>query len=257
MAIDWEPTMRLNSFKTGAALLAALLFSASVIAEGPQESGFFEDYSGLEELADSPGVFVYAKPGYEEAVRDVTTIILPGPEIFISPDSKYQGLRADDMKVLADTMRSAMFVAFEDGYQIADNPGPNTLVVRMAVSNLKVHKRPKRLFQYLPPAYVATPLKRTLLDDVAKNLILSEAVLETESVDAETGEVLGQLHVPIGVYAVKTDLPEGVESWAELEVRMELTARRLRCRLDNARVAVEARVNCLEAISLSDGSKTH
>ena len=230
----------------------AFSFSFMAHADAPAESGFLDDYSKLEASSKLEGVFIYARPGYEDVVKNVTAIIIPQPELFIAPDSKYKGLKANEIKEIADLMRSAMFLAFEDGYQIADNSGPNTIVYRMALTNLHMHKRPRRLFQYLPPAYLATAAKRKLLDDMAKNIVLAEAVFEAEITDAISGEILGQLILPLGVAAQKSDLPEDVESWAELEIRMALAARRIRCRLDNAKIDPNQRVDCLVEITLED-----
>ncbi len=233
-------------------VLIAFSFSFMAHADAPAESGFLDDYSKLEASSQLEGTFIYARPGYEDIVKDVTAIIIPQPEIFIAPDSKYRGLKADEMKEIADLMRSALFLAFEGGYQIADSSGPNTIVYRMALTNLHMHKRPRRLFQYLPPAYLATAAKRKLLDDMAKNIVFAEAVYEGEITDAISGEILGQLVIPLGVAAQKSDLPEGVESWAELEIRMALAAKRIRCRLDNAKIDPDQRVDCLVEITIED-----
>jgi hypothetical protein len=233
-------------------VFAGLIFAFAAQADGPLESGFLDDYSKLQPAPNLEQSFRYARPGYDDIVKDVTAVVFPQPEIFVAPDSKYRGLKADEMKEIADMMRSAMFVAFENGYQIAENPGPDTIIVRMALTNLQMHKRPRRLFQYLPPAYLATAAKRKLLDDMAKNIVLSEAVFEAETIDAASGEILGQLVVPLGAAAQRSGLPESIESWAELDARMELTARRLRCRLDNAKQEPDKRLDCFKEITLED-----
>jgi hypothetical protein len=251
--------MMVNKSVSMLLVFAGLIFSFTAQADGPLESGFLDDYSKLQPIAKvessftfAENSFVYARPGYEDIVKSVTAVVIPQPEIFIAPDSKYRGLKADDMKAIADSMRSAMFMAFEDGYQIADNPGPNTIIVRMALTNLQMKKRPRRLIQYLPPAYLATAAKRALLDDMAKNIVLSEAVFETETIDPASGETLGQLVVPVGELAQTSELPGKLESWAELDARMMLTARRLRCRLDNSKREPDQWVNCIAEITLDD-----
>ena len=192
---------------------------------------------------------MYARPGWEETVRETRTVVLPQPEIFLAPDSKYKGMKPDDMKALADSLRSSMFVALADGFQIADNPGPDTLVLRVALTNMHLKKKGRiPLIGYLPPAYIAGSAKRMWLNDFAKNILLTEAVVEMEILHGESGEILGQLVAELG----DREVAEGFASWEDLQAATMVAGLRLRCRLDNAKFEPELRVNCLEAITLDD-----
>jgi len=232
--------------------LALCTLALCAAAANAENSGFLDDYSRLAPTPVHDEIMFYAKPEYESIVADVTTVVIAQPEIFISPDSKYRGIKPDDMKRIADVLQAAMYGSFEDGYRIAVNPGPESIIIRTAISNLKMKKRPKRLFQYLPPAFVATTLKRTLLDDIAKNILLTEAVLEIESVDGDTGEVLGQLVVPIGAAMEKNEFPKKLQSWDEMAARMALASTRLRCRLDNVKLDESERLDCFTAVTMND-----
>jgi hypothetical protein len=215
----------------------------------PVDSGFFDDYSKLEPT-DAVGLsYMYARPGWEEIVRETRTVVLPQPEIFLAPDSKYKGMKPDDMKALADSLRSGMFVALADGFQIADNPGPDTLVLRVALTNMHLKKKGRiPLIGYLPPAYIAGTAKRMWLNDFAKNVLLTEAVVEMEILHGESGEILGQLVAELG----DREVAKGFASWEDLQAHTMVAGLRLRCRLDNAKFEPEMRVNCLEAITLDD-----
>jgi hypothetical protein len=215
----------------------------------PVDSGFFDDYSKLEPTEASGLDYMYARPGWEEVVRETRTIVLPQPEIFLAPDSKYKGMKPDDMKALADSLRSGMFVALADGFQIADNPGPDTLVLRVALTNMHLKKKGRiPLIGYLPPAYIAGSAKRMWLNDFAQNILLTEAVVEMEILNGESGEILGQLVAELG----DREAAKGFSSWEDLQAATMVAGRRLRCRLDNAKFEPEMRVNCLEAITLDD-----
>jgi hypothetical protein len=99
-------------------------------------------------------------------------------------------MKPDNMMVLTDSMRQLLVEAFADGYQIADSPGPNTLVLRMAFTNLYLKKKPRiPVVGWLPPAYIVTTAKRAVLDDFTKNVLLTELVWEAEITDSETGEI--------------------------------------------------------------------
>ena len=241
--------LRMHLWVSALALCALPLYAT---AADIQESGFFDDYSRLAPTPVHDEILYYASPDYESIVANVTTVVIAEPEIFLSPDSKYRGMRPGNMKRIADVLQSVMYDSFEDGYSIAVNSGPESIVIRMAITNLKMKRRPKRLFQYLPPAFVATTLKRTLLDDIAKNIMLTEAILEVESVDGATGEVLGQIYIPIGTAMDNNEFPEQLQSWDEMGARMALTAKRLRCRLDNIKLDASDRVDCFTTVTMSD-----
>ncbi len=242
--------MRINTIlvKSMPVLVAQLCMAATSSAQ-PVDSGFFDDYSKLEPT-DAVGLsYMYARPGWEEIVRETRTVVLPQPEIFLAPDSKYKGMKPDDMKALADSLRSGMFVALANGFQIADNPGPDTLVLRVALTNMHLKKKGRiPLIGYLPPAYIAGSAKRMWLDDFAKNVLLTEAVVEMEILHGDSGEVLGQLVAELG----DREAAKGFSSWEDLQAATMVAGLRLRCRLDNAKFEPELRVNCLEAITLDD-----
>ena len=242
--------MRINTILARFMLVvAAQLGMAVAFSAQPVDSGFFDDYSKLEPT-DAGGLdYLYARPGYEEIVRDTHTVVIPQPEIFLAPDSKYKGMKPDDMKELADLLRSAMFVALADGYQIADNPGPDTLVLRVALTNMHLKKKGRiPLIGYMPPAYIAGTAKRKLLNDFAQNILLTEAVVEMEILNGASGEVIGQLVAELG----DRDSKKEFASWQELQAAATLAGQRLRCRLDNAKFEPELQVNCLEAITLDN-----
>jgi hypothetical protein len=242
--------MRIKTFlvKTMPALVAQLCMMAASSAQ-PVNSGFFDDYSKLESNEALGLDYMYQRPGWEEIVRSTRVVVIPQPEIFLAPDSKYKGMKPDDMKELADLLRSGMFVALADGYQIADNPGPDTLVLRVALTNMHLKKKGRiPVIGYLPPAYIAGTAKRQLLNDFAQNILLTEAVVEMEVLNGESGEVLGQLIAELGDRGTKKEFA----SWEEMQAAATVAGLRLRCRLDNAKFEPEMRVNCLEAITLDD-----
>ncbi len=99
-------------------------------------------------------------------------------------------MKPDNMKTLTDSMRQLYEEAFVDGYQIANSPGPNTVVLRIAFSNLYLKKKPRiPVVGWLPPAFLLTTAKRKLLDDFADNVLLTELVWEAQLTDSQTGKI--------------------------------------------------------------------
>lgn len=223
------------------------LFLASVhvaaLAEGPPESGFLQDYSRLQPAEADWLDYIWTSKDYRERIAAAQAVAIPQPELFLAPDSKYKGMKPDDMKVITDSMRQLVVEAFAGGYQIAETAGPNTIVVRMAFSNLYLKKKPRTpLIGYLPQAYIATSAKRALLNDFTENILLTQVVFEAELVEAETGDIVAEMLLKLGSRRDKKEF----SSWDELAVALSVGAARLRCRFDNAAVPESEARDCLE-----------
>ena len=231
-------------FRTALLLSGFLIvFQGNAIAEGPPESGFFDDYSLLQP-AEAPWIdYLYVTEKYAGEMAAVQAIVIPQPELFLSPDSEYRGMKPDDMKMITDSMRQIFAETFAESYQIANSPGPNTLVLELAFSNLHLKKKPRvPVVGWLPPAYVLTSLKRKLLDDFADNVLLTELVWEGQIRDSQSGEILGQVLLQLGDRANKKEFT----SWDELILAVAVAAERLRCRFENAPLVAAKQRDCLE-----------
>jgi hypothetical protein len=122
---------------------------------------------------------------------------------------------------------------------IVDQPGPNVLYLRFAISNLQLKKKKKRLLGYTPIGLVAGAAKSALTSDITKKIDLKGLTMEMEVLDSNSEEQLAAL---LETRSGKKDDPA---SWAELEALIAVYSQRVRCRLDNARVVEENRVDCL------------
>jgi hypothetical protein len=65
-----------------------------------QYSGFLEDYPAFEPDKDRKGAMTYRKPGSD--LKPYTKILIDPIEIWVAPDSKYKGIKPDEMKALSD-----------------------------------------------------------------------------------------------------------------------------------------------------------
>ncbi len=111
------------------------VFSAPGLAQD-QFSGFLSDYEQLKPSDDVWQNYVYTGPGFREKVASTTAFMIEQPEIFVAADSKYGGMKPDDMKMLADSLRAVVAEGLAEKYQIAISPGPNTLNMRMACTHV-------------------------------------------------------------------------------------------------------------------------
>jgi len=98
------------------------------------------------------------------------------------------------------------------------------LIVRLAITNLKMKKKKRGLLGYMPIGAAITAMK----DIAGKRITLSDATIEAELLDGESGERLGTLVDSLSETVSKKYKP----SWASLEQALTFYAKRFRSRLD-------------------------
>jgi hypothetical protein len=211
----------------------------SAVAQDIHSSDFLSDYSKLKQSSDAHMDKTYLVEGAQDKMVNYSAVMIDQPEIFVAANSKYKGMKPDDMKQLADSFRAAMAASLSTTYMIVDQPGPNVLYVRFAISNVQLKKHKKGLLGYTPIGLVAGAAKSAMTSNVTKKIDLKGLTMEMEILDSISEEQLAALlETPSG----KKDDPV---SWVELEALITVYGQRLACRLDNARRAEENRVDCL------------
>ncbi len=219
-------------------------FSLPTLAED-QFSGFLESYEELQPAEDIWLNYVYTVPDFPAHIADTTAFLIEQPEIFIAPDSKYGGMKPDDMKMMADSMRAIFAEAMVENYQIAASPGPNTLVMRMAFTNVHLKKKGRSLLGYTPIGFVASSAKKALMNDFVDNILLTAVVWEAEMLNSQTGERYGAMIINLG----NRDTKKEFTSWDQLMQALEVGAARIMCRIDNANSGEGEMRNCLAEIT--------
>jgi len=228
--------------KAGAYSLAFFLTMTafgSAIAQDINSSDFLSDYSQLKQSSKPDMDYTYLAEGAPDKMANYSAVMIDQPEIFVAANSKYKGMKPDDMKQLADAFRAAMAQSLSTTYMIVDQPGPNVLYVRFAISEVQLKKHKKGLLGYTPVGLVAGAAKSAMTSDFTKKIDLKGLTMEMEILESSSGEQLAALlETPSG----KKEEPV---SWEELEAQITVYGQRLACRLDNARRTEENRVDCL------------
>lgn len=224
---------------TFVAMLIAMTVFGATNAQDIQYSEFLSDYSQLQKTSGAQMDYTYLAPGAEQKMANYIAIMINQPELFIAPDSKYKGMKPDDMKALADSFRNGLAQALNDSYLIVDQPGPNVLYLRFALSNLHLKKKKKRLLSYTPVGLVAGAAKGVMIKDITKKIDLKGVTVEMEVLDSTTEERFAAL------LEIRSGTKAEPASWEDVEELVSLYSQRVRCRLDNARVAESKRVDCL------------
>ena len=232
-----------HSFKVFLALTIGV-FSAPGLAQD-QFSGFLSDYEQIEPADDLWMNHIYMGPEFLSKLAGTTAFMLEQPEIFIADNSKYKGMKPDDMKLLADSMRAILAEALVRDFQIAASPGPNTLLFRMALTNVHLKKKGRGLLGYTPVGFVVSSAKKSMMNDFVDNILLTEVVWEVEMLDSQTGKQFGAVIASLG----DKDSKKEFTSWDELILTLEVGAERFLCRIQNARSEEDEFRDCLAEIT--------
>lgn len=165
-------------------ILIVLIF-CGVLACGteniPKKSGFLQDYSKLTKTPykDAEGAYSYFNP--ERPLSQYSKFIVLPVQIrlvqsarapYSSPSDPY--INKEDLQKLADYFYFNLVKELNNSnYDVVHEPGPGTLILKVAITNLE-------------PAHPIRRMKPTL----TKSQIWGGASAEAELVDALTGEIV-------------------------------------------------------------------
>lgn len=181
-------------------------------------SQFIENMPMLSPDPERAGAMIWEKPGLNRA--SYTKVMLDPITIFISPDSEYKGINAEELKKIADRFTQAITKALEPDIPVIDEKGPGVLYVRAALTNMKVAKISRGLLEFSPFGL--------LVDSSAgPPYILKETILEIEMIDSMSGERMAVLvdKAPGGLNVEKP-------SWNAVNKTLVFYAERFKARIE-------------------------
>jgi hypothetical protein len=230
-----------------------MVAATAVAEEGafPVQEGFLSvgyDSAKFEVREEMGGVdLVYIAPGTLEQLGKYEGVMVDQPEVWIAGDSPYGGAKPDNLKAIADLIRDGLTERLiRGGYNVVETPGPNVVLLRIALTDLYLKKKKRGLLAYTPIG-AATKLAADAVRDMLDKVDIIEMALQAEFIDSETDEVLAAVIVKRGA---RKDKQAG-----QKEVRMDFDefseviaeyAARIRCRLDNGKLPKEEWVDCLD-----------
>ena len=209
---------------------AGLVFCVLMPAWGQQPqlrlSEFVADPPPLAPLEDGSGAWYWEK---EDIQKNYNAVMFDLPEFFFHPESKYKGIKADELMVLAEAFREAVSIKIAVAYPVVDAPGPQVVRARMALTNVYMKKKGFKPWNIIPASLVAYTVKSAL----GKNTVLEEASVEVEVLDSQTGERLLVLVNPRGQLKDKERALEDIDtSWDDIMVTFSNIGDMARARLD-------------------------
>ena len=157
-------------------VIAVCWMSKSFGAEGtfPVEDGFLSiDLDQLTQIASvEHGIdLAYEPAGTVERVASYNKIMVDQPEVWLDKDSDYRGLKPDNAKAIADLIRGRITENLTHrGYEVVEEPGPDVLYLRLALTDLYLKKKRRGILSYTPVGAVlhvgADLLLKDLMDEV-------------------------------------------------------------------------------------------
>lgn len=221
----------------------SLLLIAPSVAQDWSGETFLTDYTRLQPVKGKEATdFVYVATDLETTGEHYDAVMLDQPEIFIAPTSPYKGSKPADVTAIAQVLRETASKALQQrGYRVVEAAGPKVLYARLAVTDLEIHKKNRGLLAYTPVGFVVDAGVKALQGFMDKYDILN-AALQIEIRDSTTQEVLAAAVLRSGRFA-------GAKKpvlFEQMVATVDELGGRLACRLDNAHVAIELRIDCTD-----------
>jgi hypothetical protein len=123
-------------------LLALTLSFASALAQSQQQSasqpvnsGFLSDYSKLKPAKDREGVRTWVSRSAD--FKSYTKVMFRPVEVVLAPNPDYKGVQPDALKRMTDEFAGAFRKALAPTYQVVNEPGPDVLQVRLAITGVQ------------------------------------------------------------------------------------------------------------------------
>jgi hypothetical protein len=220
--------MNKNLYWSGLFLVAMLLLSGCAASgmKDVKQTGFLADYGQLQPGGDDRAALIYVNPDVD--FKPYTKLMFERVSVFLSPTSESREIDPTILKELTDFYQNALLEAVKDGYEVVDQPGPDVLWVRVAITDM-VPSNPtaNTLSSIIPVGLVVAGATKAISD---ANLGTGEAATEMEVLDSMTKERL----------AAAVDRRQGGKAafrgkWEDTKRAFEYWAKRFRQRLDEAR----------------------
>lgn len=191
-----------------------------------RHSGFLKDYPDFKRGREGGLNWVYLKGDVD--FGKYNKVMMDFVQFWFKDGTNYKGIHIQELNELADAFNRAMIDALEDAYPLVDEPGPDVLRIRFAITDV-VPNRPalNTINAITPEGLTVSTVKKGLTDS---HTFVGEASMEAEVLDSQTGERLGAAIDRKA--AAKYKVTDGMSEWEQAEEVFNFWAKRLRKWLD-------------------------
>jgi len=190
-------------------------------------AAFFSNPSVLKGYANGSGAFRYTSPTLKEDRKQIRSLFVAPVEVWLDPSSEYRGLSADDIAGLTKGFRKALLQDAERQYQLVDVPAPDSLVVRVALTGVRLKKARFKLLSLTPVGLVVQGVKAV---SGVSPVSVDQVGVQVEGTLGENGKVLFAARKPAATSLVKA----GSQSPSRLDQipdELDALAKKLRAEL--------------------------
>ena len=154
--------------------------------QDPEKSGFLGDYSQLKEDPNYPKAeLIYIKPGAQWS--QYTSVNLESAGLWVNDNTK--NISPEDQKLLTDILYAKMSEELGKLFVLTNEPGPDTLRLRVAMTQAQGAKVPLRVVSTVVPQLRSSTMVLGMGTDTA--FTVGSATVEMEALDSVTNERLG------------------------------------------------------------------
>jgi hypothetical protein len=213
---------------------------ATPMLGGYQTKGFLSDYLKLKPMEEEEGAYKYVDSSVD--FTKYQKLLIDRIKVWYKDDSAYKGIDPDDLKALTDYFHQAIVKAVGDDYQVVNEPGPDVLRVRIAVTDLVPNKPEASVVTLVVPfAWVADAGSGVAKGETGSTSFTGEATIEMEAMDSVSSQQVGAyIDKEVGKkYNWSEGIGEGISSytkayskWDYTKQAMDVWAQRLKQALD-------------------------
>lgn len=217
-------------------LLTLVACSSTRQARSVTESGFLTDYSQLQKGKGNQAKRVYVAPGVDWT--KYTKIYIQPVELWKSEDtnSPLGELSKENQDMLTSYLYTSLNNELQKSYSIVDKPGPDTLVLRSAITEAKKSGPVRNLMTTLVPFGIAANLLKTVA--FGKGIGVGDVQVEAELLDGATNQRLAAaMDRRVGTKALRTKF-DG--TWGDVKLAFDYWSERLETRLVELRAGKAA-----------------
>jgi hypothetical protein len=218
-----------------AGLLASLLLLSGCVSNAARpgqaaasvpQSGFLSDYTVLKPVEGKPGSYRYIDKNTN--FKPYGKVMIDPVQVFITPNAEYKGMQPEMLKRITDAFRTEFLGAMLSGYQIVEQPGPDVLRFRLAITGVNPVRPDMGVTDFIPVKAVFN-VARAAAGEAPR---VAEMSAELEVLDP-TGKIVAS-----AVSTRKGDktLAQAEKiTWTELQAVAAVWAKDLRQQLDQLR----------------------
>jgi hypothetical protein len=204
---------------------------------------FLTDYSGLHPEGGDSEAFVYRDPKADPA--RYKKLLIDRIKIWFKDDAEYKGIDPAELKEIADYFHGAIAKAVSDAYPLVEEPGPDVLRLRIAITDLVPNKPAASVVTLAVPfLWVGEAGAGAAEGKAGSTPFVGEATVEMEALDSQTQKQVAayvesrvgkKYHWTKGVETGVKDYMKAYSTWAYTKQAMDHWAQQIRTRLDTAK----------------------